>query len=258
MTFWDHLEVLRNVILRILAIALAAAIVAFSFKDLLFGIILAPGNSDFCTYRLFGKVAAMFGADASNVADFKVELFSNMLTAQFMTHMKMAFWFGILLVVPYIIYELYGFISPALKKGERKYVVCVIAFSYLLFMAGVFLNYYLIFPLAFRFLGTYQVSPDVPNVITITSYVDLLLTLTLMMGILFELPVLSWFLARLGFLNAGFMRKYRRHAVVAIFVVAAVLTPTTDVFTLLVVAVPIYLLYEVSISVVRRSTHAKG
>ena len=108
-------------------------------------------------------------------------------------------------------------------------------------MAGVFLNYYLIFPLAFRFLGTYQVSPDVPNVITITSYVDLLLTLTLMMGILFELPVLSWFLARLGFLNAGFMRKYRRHAVVAIFVVAAVLTPTTDVFTLLVVAVPIYL-----------------
>ncbi len=255
MTFWDHLEVLRKVILRILAIAAGTAVVAFCFKDVLFGVILAPGKPQFITYRLFEKIAAMLGADASGIADFNVELFSNMLTAQFMTHMKMAFWVGVILVVPYIIYELYGFVAPALRSNERKYTVRIILWSYILFMTGVLLNYFIIFPLAFRFLGTYQVSPDVPNVITITSYIDMLLTLTVMMGVMFELPILSWFLAKLGFVNAEFMRKYRRHAIVAIVVIAAIITPTTDVFTLTVVAVPIYLLYEVSIGVVRSVRH---
>lgn len=130
--------------------------------------------------------------------------------------------------------------------------MAVLTWSYLLFITGVLLNYFLIFPLAFRFLGTYQVSADVPNIITLTSYTDLLLTLTLMMGILFELPVLSWFLAKLGFVNAAFMKKYRRHAIIAIFIVAAIITPTTDVFTLMLVGLPIYALYELSIVIVRR------
>ncbi|MBO4499264.1 MAG: twin-arginine translocase subunit TatC [Bacteroidaceae bacterium] len=253
MTFWDHLEVLRRIILRILAIAATVAVVAFCFKNLLFRIILAPSKPGFITYRLFAGIADRLGADSSSLLDFSVDLFSTMLTAQFMTHMKMAFCFALLLVIPYIIFELYGFVAPALRSDERKYSTTVIVWSYLLFMMGVLLNYYLIFPLAFRFLGTYQVSPDVPNVITLTSYTDMLLTLTVMMGVMFELPVLSWFLAKLGLLNAVFMKKYRRHAILVIFIVSAIITPTTDVFTLTVVAIPIYLLYEASIMVVRKS-----
>lgn len=256
MTFWDHLEVLRRIILRILAIAAAVAVAAFCFKDLLFRIILAPSKSGFVTYRIFANLARRLGADASSLLDFNVDLFSNMLTAQFMTHMKMAFCFALLLTVPYIIYELYGFVAPALRSEERKYSTTVIVWSYLLFMMGVLLNYFLIFPLAFRFLGTYQVSSDVPNVITLTSYTDMLLTLTIMMGVMFELPILSWFLAKLGILNVTFMHKYRRHAILVIFIVAAIITPTTDVFTLTLVAIPIYLLYEASIMVVRKSTRA--
>lgn len=254
MTFWDHLEVLRHVFLRILAVALCAAVVAFIFKDFLFSIVLAPGKSDFVTYRLVERVAGLIGCDVSGLTDFSVNMFSAQLTAQFMTHMKMAFCFGILVTFPYIIYQLYSFVAPALRNTERRYTIAVLAWSYLLFMVGVLLDYFLIFPLAFRFLGTYQVSPDVPNMITLTSYSDMLLTLTLMMGVLFELPILSWFLARLGFINEAFMRKYRRHAVVAIFAFAAIITPTTDVFTLMVVGLPVYGLYEVSIGIVRRAT----
>lgn len=252
MTFWDHLEALRSVLLRILAIAVGAGIVAFCCKELLFRIILAPGNSGFITYRLMDRLLGLFGVSSSGLADFKIELFSAVLTAQFMTHLKMAFCFGLVLTMPYIIYQLYGFIAPALHRNERRYTVAVLTWSYLLFIIGVLLNYFLIFPLAFRFLGTYQVSADVPNIITLTSYTDLLLTLTLMMGILFELPVLSWFLAKLGFVNAAFMKKYRRHAIIAIFIVAAIITPTTDVFTLMLVGLPIYALYELSIVIVRR------
>ncbi|MCQ2067203.1 MAG: twin-arginine translocase subunit TatC [Bacteroidaceae bacterium] len=251
MPFWDHLEVLRKVFLRIIVIALTVAMAAFGFKSLLFNLVLAPSRPDFITYRLFAGIAGLFGADASEVTDFSVDLFSTMLTAQFMIHMRMAFWMGVIITIPYIIYELYGFIAPALKESERRNTVRVILWSYLLFMMGVLLNYFVVFPLAFRFLGTYQVSPDIPNVITISSYVDMLLTLTVMLGIMFELPVLSWFLAKLGFINSGFMKKYRRHAVVVIVALSAIITPTADVFTLAVVSVPIYLLYEASISIVR-------
>ena len=119
-------------------------------------------------------------------------------------------------------------------------------------MTGIVLNYLIIFPLAFRFLGTYQVSDAIPNIITLESYTDLLITLTLLMGILFELPILAWFLGRLGIIDATFMKKYRRHAIVVIMIIAAVITPTTDVFTLTIVTLPIYLLYEVSIMIVRK------
>ena len=119
-------------------------------------------------------------------------------------------------------------------------------------MVGIILDYLVIFPLAFRFLGTYQVSDSIPNVITLESYTDLLITLTLLMGILFELPVLAWFLGKLGIIDSAFMKRYRRHAIVAILVIAAVITPTTDVFTLTIVTLPIYLLYELSIAIVHR------
>lgn len=252
MTFWDHLDALRDVIIRILAVALVAFIAAFCFKEPLFRLILAPSHSDFVFYRWIAVISEWLGFNASGLQEFHVELFSTVLTAQFMIHMKMAFYVGLVIVLPYILYMLYGFVAPALHANERESSTKVLVWSYLLFMMGVAIDYFIVFPLAFRFLGTYQVSADIPNVITLESYTDTLITLSLMMGILFELPVLSWFLARLGVIDAMFMKKYRRHAVVAILIVAAVITPTTDVFTLMVVSLPIYLLYELSIGIVRR------
>lgn len=251
MTFWDHLDALRDVILRVLAVAMAGFIVAFCFKEPLFKLILAPGSPDFILYRWISSVASMIGADASALRDFSVDLFSTTLTAQFMIHMKMAFYVSLVVIMPYTLYLLFGFIRPALYQNERRSTTKVVVWSYILFMLGIVLDYLIIFPLAFRFLGTYQVSESIPNVITLESYTDLLVTLTLLMGILFELPILAWFLSKLGIIDAAFMRKYRRHAVIVIVVIAAIITPTTDIFTLTIVTLPIYLLYEVSIGIVK-------
>ena len=252
MTFWDHLEALRSVILRILAVALAGFIVAFCLKEPLFRLILAPSSPDFIFYRWISTVAGWMGFDASAIRDFHVDLFSTTLTAQFMIHMKMAFYISLLVILPYILYLLFGFIAPALHTDELRSTTRVVVWSYILFMAGIVLDYLIIFPLAFRFLGTYQVSADIPNVITLESYTNMLITLTLMMGILFELPILAWFLGKLGIIDAAFMKKYRRHAIVVILIIAAIITPTTDIFTLTIVTLPIYLLYEVSIGIVRK------
>ena len=251
MTFWDHLDALRDVILRILAVALVGFIVAFCLKEPLFKLILAPSNPDFILYRWITAAAGSMGIDATALQDFKVDLFSTTLTAQFMIHMKMAFYVSLVVIMPYTLYMLFGFVSPALHTNERRSSTKVVVWSYILFMAGIVLDYLIIFPLAFRFLGTYQVSASIPNVITLESYTDLLITLTLLMGILFELPILAWFLGKLGLIDAAFMKRYRRHAIVIILVIAAVITPTTDVFTLTIVTLPIYLLYELSIAIVR-------
>ena len=252
MTFWDHLDALRDVILRILAVALVGFIAAFALKEPLFRLILAPSTPDFILYRWITAAAGSMGIDASALQDFQVDLFSTTLTAQFMIHMKMAFYISMVAILPYSLYLIFGFVAPALHENEKRSSTKVVVWSYILFMTGIVLNYLIIFPLAFRFLGTYQVSDAIPNIITLESYTDLLITLTLLMGILFELPILAWFLGRLGIIDATFMKKYRRHAIVVIMIIAAVITPTTDVFTLTIVTLPIYLLYEVSIMIVRK------
>ena len=252
MTFWDHLDALRDVILRILAVALVGFIAAFALKEPLFRLILAPSTPDFILYRWITAAAGSMGIDASALQDFQVDLFSTTLTAQFMIHMKMAFYISMVAILPYALYLIFGFVAPALHENEKRSSTKVVVWSYILFMTGIVLNYLIIFPLAFRFLGTYQVSDAIPNIITLESYTDLLITLTLLMGILFELPILAWFLGRLGIIDATFMKKYRRHAIVVIMIIAAVITPTTDVFTLTIVTLPIYLLYEVSIMIVRK------
>lgn len=239
LTFWDHLDELRSVIIRILVITVLAAIVAFCLKDELFAIVLAPRTSDFITYRLMG------------VEPFSIHLMNTGLTEQFMIHMKTSFYVGMLVASPYIIYQLFRFVSPALYDNERKYATALVASGYLMFMLGTALNYLLIFPLTVRFLGTYQVSPDVANMLTLQSYMDTLIMMSLVMGIVFELPVVSWLLGKMGLVNRRIMRTWRKHAVVAILIVSAIITPTTDAFTLFVVALPICLLYELSILIVK-------
>ena len=239
MTFWDHLDELRSVIIRVLVVTGLAAVVAFCLKDELFAIVLAPRSSNFITYRLM------------SVEPFSVHLMNTGLTEQFMIHMKTAMYAGVLVASPYIIYMLFRFVSPALYDNERRYATLLCGSGYVMFILGTAINYFLIFPLTVKFLGTYQVSPDVANMLTLQSYMDTLLMMSLVMGIVFELPVVSWILGRMGLVNAQMMQSMRRHAIVAILVVAAIITPTTDAFTLLVVALPIWLLYELSIVIVR-------
>jgi sec-independent protein translocase protein TatC len=168
-----------------------------------------------------------------------------------MIHMRTAIYAGILLASPYILYELFRFVSPGLYQNERRYGLWIVGAAYVMFVVGTLINYFVIFPLTVRFLGTYQVSPDVANMLTLQSYIDTLLGMSLVMGVVFELPVVCGLLGRMGLITDRMMSTYRRHAVVAILVLAAIITPTTDVFTLFVVALPIYLLYELSIQIVR-------
>jgi sec-independent protein translocase protein TatC len=168
-----------------------------------------------------------------------------------MMHLKTAMYFGVLVAAPYIIWQLFHFVSPALYEGERQYARVLCLSGYLMFMLGTLLNYFLIFPLTVKFLGTYQVSPDVANMLTLQSYMDTLMMMNLVMGIVFELPVVSWILGRMGLISRSVMRSMRRHAVVVIFIVAAVITPTTDAFTMFIVALPIWMLYELSILIVK-------
>ena len=224
--------------------------VAFFFKEQLFSVVLAPKSDGFITYRLFNRIAAWGGGLSE---PFSVQLINTGLAQQFVIHMKTALCAGVLCASPYILYQLFRFVSPALYENERRYVTRVVGGGYVMFGLGVLTSYFLIFPLTFRFLGTYQVSGDVDNLITLDSYISTLVMTCLAMGLVFEIPMLSWLFAKLGFLSDGFMRRYRKHAVIIILVVAAIITPTSDVFTLSLVALPMWILYEVSIWIVRQS-----
>jgi len=239
MTFWDHLDVLRTVLIRTAIAVVVFGIIAFCMKEELFSIVLAPCSSDFITYKLLGAEA------------FRIHLMNTGLTEQFMIHMRTAIYAGMLVASPYILYELFRFVSPGLYQNERHYAVWIVGAAYVMFLVGTLINYFVVFPLTVRFLGTYQVSPEVANMLTLQSYIDTLLGMCLVMGVVFELPVVCALMGRMGLLTDHFMATYRRHAVVAILVVAAIITPTTDVFTLFVVSLPIYLLYEISIQIVR-------
>ncbi len=254
-TFWEHLDVLRTALVKCLVVAVAFGIVAFFFKDEMFAVILAPKNDGFITYRLLYSVSGLV-TDAG-APDFSVDLINTGLAEQFIIHMKTALCMGVLFASPYILYQLFRFVSPALYEDERKYVTRVVGSGYVMFLIGVLICYFLIFPLTFRFLGTYQVSHEVTNMISLQSYISTLITMSMAMGLVFEIPIISWLFAKLGFLSSGFMRKYRKHAIVVILIVAAIITPTSDVFTLMLVAMPMWLLYEVSILIVNRTNKRK-
>lgn len=253
LSFWDHLDELRGTLMRIIGVAVLFAVVAFCFKELLFDIVLAPTKSDFITYRLFDKLSQYTGA---SVEPFSLNLINISLAQQFIVHMKTAFMAGLLCASPYILYAILGFLAPALYKSERRYVYTLVGCGYLMFMVGMALCYLLIFPLTFRFLATYHVSAEVANMISLDSYMSTFISMCLMLGLVFELPILSWLFAKLGLLRASFMRNYRKHAVVLILIIAAIITPTSDAFTLALVSVPMWLLYEISIKVVAKTQRA--
>lgn len=239
-SFWSHLEALRGCLLRIVAVVLATGVAAFCLKEQMFDVLLAPCRSDFFVYR-------MLNIDAQNL-----HLINTVLTEQMMIHIKMAVCLGILLASPYIIYILFGFVAPALYDNERHYSIRLLLSAYLMFLVGVALNFLLIFPVTVQFLGFYQISPEVDNMLTVSSYIDTLLMMSILFGIVFEIPVVSWLLSKFHLIKAEWMKRYRRHAIVVILIIAAIITPTTDPFTLFIVSLPIWLLYEASIFIVKR------
>lgn len=250
LTFGGHLAVLRKMFFRILVAVIALAAIIFCFKEETFSIILAPHKCNFCTFSFIEHLLQSCGWDM-HFDEYDVPLISTELSAQFMTHITVSCILGTLLASPYILFELFRFISPALYDSERRYSVLVAGIIYLMFVLGLLMSYFVLFPISFQFLATYQVDEEIVNTITLDSYITTFTTLTFMMGIVFQLPILAFVLGKMGFIDAPLLRKYRPHAFVLIMIVAAVITPP-DIFTLIIVTIPIYLLYELSIVVLRR------
>ena len=247
LTFGGHLEVFRQMLFRILAVVGVLAAVIFCFKDITWQLLLAPSEWDFVTYRRIEQVIQIW-SPGFQFEEWYVDLIATDLSSQFMTHITTAIYLGLLGASPYILYELFRFTSPALYENERKYSVQVVVIVYLLFIVGVLMSYYVLFPISFRFLGTYSVAERVHSTITLDSYVTTFVSLTLVMGLVFQLPVIAFALTKLGFISSDMLAQYRKHAVLVIMTIAAIITPP-DLMTLVLVAIPLYLLYEVSIRV---------
>jgi len=240
MTFWDHLEDLRKSIFRMIGVLAGTAVILFFFKNFLFDdVVLAPSRSDFILYRLVG-------------VDFSLSLVNLEVAAQFMIHMKVTFICALILSFPYLIYEIWRFIAPALYENEKKAVSGAFAFASVLFYVGIAVGYFIILPLMLNFFADYQVSDAVPNTFSLASYISLFTSTVLIFGIVFEFPTVIAVLSRLGVITRETLKKFRRHAICAVVILAAVITPTGDPFSLLVVSVPLYLLYEFSILISRK------
>lgn len=250
LTFGGHLEVLRQMLFRILGVAGVLSVVIFCFKDVTWQVLLAPSEWNFCTYQWIESAMQAIGFADFHFDEFHVDLIATDLSSQFMTHITTAVYLGLLGASPYILFELFRFISPALYESEKKYSVQVAGVIYLLFILGVMMSYFILFPISFRFLGTYSVAERIHSTITLDSYVETFTTLTLVMGLVFQLPVIAFALAKMGFITSDILSEYRKHAFLVIMFVAAIITPP-DLMTLILVTIPLYLLFEVSIRVVR-------
>ncbi len=253
LTFWDHLDELRRVLFRVLGVWLVLAVVYFLAMPYLFDkVIMAPCENDFIFYDLLRWIGQKLDLhDDFFTQEFHVKLVNINLAAPFFIHISTSFWMSVVTAAPFMFYEVWRFISPALYPNEVKGVRKALTIGTVMFFIGVLLGYFMVYPLTLRFLSTYQLSSIIENQISLNSYIDNFMMLVLCMGLAFELPLVTWLLSLLGLVNKSFLRKYRRHAAVLIVVAAAIITPTGDPFTLTVVAVPLYLLYELSILVIK-------
>lgn len=258
MSFLDHLEELRWLLVRSTIAILAGACIAFSFSTFIFdNIIFAPKSPDFITYKFFCDMANTYGLDRSFcVTEIPFEIQSRTMEGQFNTDLWTSVTAGIIIAFPVILYQFWRFISPALYESERKYAVSFILSSSILFFLGVLFGYFVIVPLSINFLANYTVSAIVKNSIDLDSYISMLKTTVIACGLVFEMPIIIFFLAKLGLVTADFLRKYRRYAFVIILIVAAVVTPP-DVVSQVIVTIPLVILYEASILIAARMNKNK-
>lgn len=254
MSFLGHIEALRWHLVRAVIVILILAGAAFCYPEILFQkIIFGPSKLDFFTYEFLCSVSNSWGMDdALCFTKFDFKMFNPSLMGQFSLHMWGAIVAGIVLGFPYLLWELWRFIKPALQEKEVNAARGFIGYASVLFLMGVAFAYWIVTPMAVYFLGNYKIDPAIENIIDIDSYVSIVTTLVLLMGLVFELPIIMYFLGRFGIVSSSFLRKYRKHALVVILIVSAVITPTTDVFTQALVAFPLWILFEASIIVVTR------
>jgi sec-independent protein translocase protein TatC len=249
MSFLDHLEALRWHVVRTVLVICTLGLVAFLNKELIFdGIILAPKNTNFWTYRMLCLLGQKLNIDMC-ITQIDFSVINLDISGQFTTHMWVAFVTGCVLGFPYLVWELWRFIKPALSDREIKYSKGIVFFTSLLFLLGILFGYYIISPLSINFLGSYKVSEEISNQISMASYINIVTVMTLSCGFVFELPMVIYFLSKIGIMSPAFMRKYRKHAMVVNLIVAAVITPSPDVTSQMLVAIPLFLLYEISIFV---------
>ena len=252
MTFLEHLEVLRGHLLRSIASVMVFAVTVFIFTKFIFDhILLAPKMADFFTNRMFCKIGQWAHTDKLCINDVPLQLISIDMAGQFRTNMTVALYGGMILAAPYILWELYRFIVPALKDSERKYSGGMVFYTSFLFILGILFGYYMIVPLTINFLGGYSVSSEVLNQINLKSYIGTITSLIFASGLIFELPILVYFLSKVGIITPSFMRRYRKHAIIIILIVAGIITPP-DIFSQIMVTLPMYALFEVSIFISAR------
>lgn len=253
LTFWEHLDELRGTIIRSIIAVVVLTIVAFSFKNFLFDVvILGPKNSDFITYRVLCKLGKVISFDSFCLDTTTLKLINIDLAGQFMSHMTISIMAGFIMASPYVVWEFWRFIKPGLTEIEKKNTTGAVTVISLLFITGVLFGYFFAVPLMVNFLGSYQVSPSVINQIALTSYTSAVTTMCFLMGLVFEFPIVVLFLTRIGILTPDFLKKYRKHTIVGILIVAGIITPSPDAFSQLVVALPLYVLFEISVLISRR------
>lgn len=256
-SFWDHLDALRAVLMRAGAVYFALAVASFCVMPWVMDrVVLAPCRPGFPFYALLDSIAAhspLLDGAFDPTEPFSLHLMSLQLTSQFFVHMSASCWMAAVLGFPFIIYILWGFVSPALYDHERRGIRRAFLMGNLMFYTGVALGYFCVFPLTLRFLATYSLSEAITATVSLDSYMDNFFTLILMMGAVFELPLLCWLLGKMGLLTRRFFGRYRRHAIVMLLIAAGLITPTGDPFSLLAVFVPLYALWELSGRLVPRA-----
>jgi len=252
MTFWDHLTELRKRLMRIILAWFVMTIVAFLNREIIFDkIILAPKDTDFITYKWLCQLGNFLHVDSLCLPPMSLTIINLNLSGQFMTHMTISMFAGLILSAPVIIFQIWQFIMPALYAKEKRYARQAVFIMSFLFFIGVLFSYYLMVPWTLNFLGTYQVSALVANQISLSSYISTVTSTILSVGLVFELPVVVYVLSKLGIITPAFMKKNRKYAFVIILILAAVITPP-DVFSQIMVTIPLYSLYEISILVSKR------
>jgi len=259
LSFWDHLHELRRYLIRSVIVFFAFFILAFSFKDILFDhFLFRLLDSNFITYRWFSDFAKFLSVNNGEKISLDFHLININLAGQFIAHISISAVAALILTLPFLIFQLWLFIKPALYANERKIISKNAFVVVLLFVIGCAFAYFIITPLSVLFLGNYVVSSKVSNTISLSSYVSVFNSTLLLTGLLFELPVMVFILNKIGLIKADFMRKYRKHAIVVVLIVSAIITPTTDPFTMTIVAIPIYLLYEISIVTIAKKEKYNG
>lgn len=252
MSFWDHIDELRSTLIKVAIVLVVMVVGLFAFMPQIFdSVILAPCRGDFVLYRAIAAITALVPEAPQFSTDFQVELINIQLSSQFFIHLSTSFWLALVFSFPIVVYLLWQFISPALYEEEKRGASLAFLLGNVMFFLGVAVGYFVVFPISLRFFYGYRISELVPNQISLDSYMDSFLMLVFMIGLVFEMPLVSLILSKVGILRRSFFGKFRRHAVIALLVLSALITPS-DPFSMIVVFFPLYVLYEFSALLVKK------